>query len=236
MRNMKGMVALELFGGTDDSGYSCMSGILLKDETTTKIYFPQITDNSDWWTGFIVHNPSEKSCDLTITPFSYDGTPLSPLTLTLEGQERYVGSMQGLNFPEETAWFQIEATTPISGFEVFSTLDGRQLGAYRGVDINNKKGVFAKIEKDGETGICFVNVESSWAIVTVIAYDDEGSEVAREHLDIGPYEKIVGLPSNLFSQDIGEATYIEYASDEDVVGFQLNSSSDGMMIDALPGM
>ncbi len=40
----------------------------------------------------------------------------------------------------------------------------------------------------------------------------------------------------IFSQDIGNATYIAYASDRNVVGFQLNGSADGTMLDALPGL
>ena len=32
------------------------------------------------------------------------------------------------------------------------------------------------------------------------------------------------------------AGYVAYTSDREIVGFQLNGSSDGMMLDALPGM
>jgi len=47
---------------------------------------------------------------------------------------------------------------------------------------------------------------------------------------------VVNLAENLFSQDISAATYIGYSADSEVVGFQLNGSSDGMMLDGLPGM
>ena len=97
-------------------------------------------------------------------------------------------------------------------------------------------GVFAKTEKDGWTGIVFVNIENSPATVTMTAYDDPGNIIGTETLNVNAYAKVVAVASNLFSQDISNATYISYSSDREVVGFQVNGSSDDMMLDALPGM
>jgi hypothetical protein len=47
---------------------------------------------------------------------------------------------------------------------------------------------------------------------------------------------VVDNPEQIFSQDISSATYIAYSSDRNVVGFQLNGSSDDMMLDGLPGL
>ena len=44
------------------------------------------------------------------------------------------------------------------------------------------------------------------------------------------------LAEAIFSQDISSATYIAYSSDRNVVGFQLNGSSDGTMLDGLPAL
>jgi len=236
IKNGSGIVGLELFGSTDNSGNNYLSGILLKDETTTNIYYPHIASNSTWWTGIVAYNPSAASCNLTITPFSESGTSLTPQTIPLAGKEKYIGTAKMLNFPEGTAWFKIDASSPITGFELFGTNDGKQLGGYTGVGISGTDGVFAKIEKDGWTGIAFVNIENSPATVTITAYDDSSSVIATETLNINAYEKVVDVAPNLFSQDISNATYISYSSDGDVVGFQLNGSSDDMMLDALPGM
>jgi hypothetical protein len=54
---------------------------------------------------------------------------------------------------------------------------------------------------------------------------------------VGGHAKVVNYAETIFSpQDISSAAYIAYSSDRDVVGFQLNGSSDGMMLDGLPGM
>jgi len=72
--------------------------------------------------------------------------------------------------------------------------------------------------------------------VTITAYDDSGSVITIENISLRAYEKVVDVPSKLFLSDISAATYITYSSTGNVVGFQLNVSSDGMMMDALPGM
>jgi len=236
IKNGSGIVGLELFGSSDSSGDNYLSGILLKDDTTTQIYYPHIASNSTWWTGIVAYNPSATSCNLTITPFSENGISLTPQTLALAGHEKYIGVVRDLNFPEGTAWFRIIASSPITGFELFGTNDGNQLGGYTGVGISGTNGVFAKTEKEGWTGIAFVNIENSPATVTMTAYDDSGNVIDTETLNITAYKKVVDVAPNLFSQDISNATYISYSSDGEVVGFQLNGSSDDMMLDALPGM
>ena len=87
-----------------------------------------------------------------------------------------------------------------------------------------------------DRGIAFVNIENSPAAVTMTAYDDTGNVIDTETVTINAYAKVANAAPNLFSQDISNATYISYSSDREVVGFQLNGSSDNMMLDALPGM
>ncbi len=61
------------------------------------------------------------------------------------------------------------------------------------------------------------------------------------------HAKVVNLVEALFSQDISGATYIAYSSDRNVVGLQINGTSDdttmldggtsvGMMLDGLPAL
>jgi hypothetical protein len=185
----------------------------------------------------VAYNPSESACTITITPYSATGTPLSPSTLPIAGKGKYIGPVSQLGLPAQTAWFKIDSTTPLSGFELFGTIDGNQLAAYAGGGgTGAKTGVFAKIEKNGWTGIVFVNTEASAASVTLTAYNDNGSAVATQVLTVGGHAKEVNLAEAIFSQDISGATDIAYSSDRNVVGFQLNGTSDGMMLDGLPAL
>ena len=60
--------------------------------------------------------------------------------------------------------------------------------------------------------------------------------MATQALAVGGHAKVVNLAEAIFSQDISGATYIAYSSDRNVVGFQLNGSADGTMLDGLPGL
>ena len=235
--NADGIVGLEVFGSKGQN-VSYLSGVLLKDETTTGIYFPHIAFDDDWWTGLVAYNPFAESCTLNITPYRADGTALaSPAAIQLAGHGKYLGAVSSLNLPTGTAWLQITASHPVTGFESFGTINNQQMAGYTGVGIAGTESVFVNLEKEGWTGIAFVNLENSPAAITLSAYAEDGSVVAITPISLAAHAKVVDLPANLFSgQDIGSATYIRFSSDKQVVGFQLNGSFDNMMLDALPGM
>ena len=232
--NASGVIGLELFGNIGGSDH--LEGILLTDKTVSTIYYPHVESNG-WWTGIVAYNPSESPCTITITPYGAQGTGLTPSTRSLAAKEKYVGVVAQLGLPAQTAWFKIDSTRPITGFELFSTIDDKQLAAYAGGGgTGAKTGIFAKIEKDGWTGVAFVNTEAGAASITLTAYNDAGTVVATQALPVGGHTKVVKLAEEIFSQNISSATYITYSSDKNVVGFQLNGSSDGMMLDGLPAL
>ena len=133
---------------------------------------------------------------------------------------------------------QGDSTLPLSGFELFGTNDGKQLAAYAEKSgTGARDGVFAKLEKDGGwTGIAFVNTEDSGTPVKLTAYNDNGDVVATAGGYVGGHVKMVYVAETFFSEDISSATYITYSSDKNIVGFQLNGSSDGTMLDGLPAL
>jgi len=235
--NASGIIGLELFGSV--SGGNLLDGLLLTGNTASTIYYPHVASDNIWWTGIVAYNPSTLAGTMTITPYSAQGVPLTPFPLPIGGKEKYVGVVSNLGLPAQTAWFKIDSTIPLSGFELFATHDGNQLAAYAGGGgTGAREGVFAKIEKDGGwTGIAFVNTEATAASVTLTAYNDSGTPMATQVLPVGPFAKVVKMADAIFVQDnFSIATYIAYSSDRNVVGFQLNGSADGMMLDGLPGL
>jgi rhodanese-related sulfurtransferase len=232
--NASGVVGLELFGRTNNKQ---LDGILLTDKTASTLYYPHVA-GGEWWTGIVAYNPSALSCGITITPYSAQGTLLAPSAHSIPGKGKYIGAVAALGLSEETAWFRIDSTRPLSGFELFGTTDGEQLAPYAGGGgTGAKAGVFAKIEKLGWTGIAFVNTEDSAASVTLTAYRDSGTTVAAQVLPVGSHAKVVQAAEDIFlPQEISDATYIAYSSDKNVVGFQLNGSMDWTMLDGLPAL
>jgi len=236
IKNGSGVVGLELFGSNDENDQYYLSGILLNDLGAKTMYYPHIAGDGMWWTGVVAANFNESETQLTVKPFTAGGAQLGSQVISLGPGQKYVGTPETLSLPAGTAWFLIESTGNITGFELFGTRNGKQLAGYTSVNIQNTSGVFSKIETDGWTGIAFVNSENADASVTLYAMDDSGTVIATANEVLGPFEKRVSLAADLFSNPIHGATYIRYVSTRTVVGFQLNGSNDGMMLDALPGL
>ncbi len=234
--NAGGIIGLEFFGST--VGGNQMDGILLTGNTAPTIYYPHVGGDG-WWTGIVVYNPSASACTITIRPYNDQGAPLLTSTQSIPGKGKYIGKFTELSLPADTAWFKIDSTCPITGFELFGTVNGNQLAAYAGGGgTGAQTGVFPKIEKNGGwTGIVFVNTDASAASVTLTAYTDAGAMVGTPQVvPVGGHARKVYYAEDIFSLDISSATYIVYSSDRNVVGFQLNGTLDGLMLDGLPAL
>jgi hypothetical protein len=235
IRNGAGVIGLELFGGTtaDELG-----GIPLLDHLATTLYFPHVTAGNGWWTGIVATNPSATPVTLTITPYSASGDALPPpAPVSLGAHEKYIGTVDNLNLPSETAWFEVSATEPVSGFELFGSAAGTQLAEYSGMDSTAKAGILPKLEKNGWTGITLVNTEASSTSLTLTACMDNGRVVATVHLTLSGHAKFSGSADTIFSsQELEHATYIAYSADKYLVAFQLNGSADNLLLDALPAL
>jgi len=226
-----GVVGLQLFGGGNQ-----LSGILLKDDTATALYYPHLVSDDTWWTGIVAYNPHQTPYTLRITPYSEDGNILATQTFNLGSHEKYLGTLSSLNLPDDSAWFKVETDAGITGFELFGTNDGNLLAGYTGVGIAARKAIFPKLEDDGWTGIAFANISRDPANIKLTFYNDAGVTLADGTLQVDGYRKIIGIAENLLRVDTSGATYMDYSADQEVVGFQLNGSADKMMLDALPGM
>ncbi len=232
IRNAAGIVGLELFSQGNQ-----LSGILIKDQTATEIYYPHVAVDDGWWTGVVAYNAVGESGEMTFTAYASDGTDLGEKTdVTLPGHSQYIGSVAELDFPAGTAWFKVKSDQPIVGFELFGTANGAQLAGYSGAAISGVEGLLPKLESDGYTGVAMVNVTNKTAEVTLTAYKNDGTVVATESVSLDGYAKIVDEAQNLFSNDISSATYITYKSTRELVAFQINGASDNMMLDALPAL
>lgn len=229
-----GMVGLMLFGGMNSN---ILSGVTLSDSTTSTLFFPHVAHNNEWWTGLVVYNPGDETANLDLTYFDAQGVNLGRNNTEVGPGQKMVGTPEALSFPEGTAWFRVQASLPVTGFELFGTTDSNQLAGYSVVDLAGSSGVFPKLERNGWTGIVFVNSGEAAIQVQAQARNDEGDALATSAVDLSPGQKWVDQATALFSgQDISAATYISFTATGDVVGFQLNGSSDGMMLDAIPAL
>ncbi len=233
IRNSAGIIGLELFGSTDSG--SQLSGILLRDRSATEIIYPHVAAGS-WWTGVVAYNCGTETGQLKFTTFSGNGDILENIGIDLPAHSRYIGSASGLGFDPETAWFRVKTSQPITGFELFGDDSGLQLAGYSGVGISSSSGIFAKLDRQGYTGIAMVNTSLIPVQVVFKARADDGDMIALRRINLAGYEKVVKTAQELFTTDISDATYVSYEADGKIAGFQLNGSYDGIMLDSLPAL
>ena len=231
IKNCDGLVGAELF----TSGLK-LSGVLLEDASTERMLFPHIASDDFWYTGLAAYNPSDFPCQISITPHSADGTSLDQKIINIEGNKKYIGTVANLDLPDETAWFEILSSTPVTGFELFGTSTHKQLAGYTGVDIYRKKGVFPILEPSGATGIAFVNIADAAQNVVLKAVSADGVVLAQTSVFLNPFQKSVGVAKSFFADFPVNADYLAFEAPQEIVGFQLNASSDFMMLDAIEGM
>ncbi len=235
IENASGIVGLELFGNLAGFGKQ-LGGVPLTSKTATTLFYPHVDSTpGQWWTGIVAYNPSATAtAQITVNSYNADGTQLGSAQRSIGPGQKYIGASTDLNLPAGTAWFSLQSQIPLVGFELFGTADFNTLAGYSVVDLEGKAGVFPKVEKDGWTGIAFVNTENQPATVTLKAYTGTGTVLGTGSNVLNAYAKVVGLAETLLpGVNLSNATYLSFSANRNVAGFQLNSSG-GTKLDALP--
>ena len=178
--NTWGVIGLEFF---INNVRHWLSSIMLKDDTANRIYYPHIAVEDGWTTGIVAYNHFDDLCDITVIPYDETGSVLLPVHYdTIGVREKHIGVISDFGLAESTAWFEIEASHPINGIQLFAKKN--QMAGFAGFGESETEGVFPKLERDGWTGIVLVNVTQHPADVTVTAYNDNGIAVASTNITL----------------------------------------------------
>lgn len=198
-----------------------------------KLYFPHVASFGSWETEIALTNTAEVPVRGDLQAFRDDGSLLSQsisVTLPALGRKQVVVGSSFQN-PQDIAYLAFVSDSGwVAGYTRFSQPGNR---ASLAAGTGTKQGWFTKMEKDGWTGIAFVNTETSDATVTLTACDENGSQVATKTLPLSPGRKSVGMVDQLFSADLKNAKYFKFKSDRNVLGFTVSGSADGLMLDGL---
>jgi len=227
--NAAGIIGYSLFA-TDDT----LTGTVLEDESAYGLYFPHIAVTKDWETYLVVQNLSSRSGTLTITSYDGNGNTLGSQNRSIPGRGKYLAASSAA-LPSGTAWCRVSTDRPLAG-SCFAVFRGNKFAAFTVTAKEGKSLIFPRLEKSGYTGIAFVNPGSGSASVTLKAYNDSGRVVATKYLTVGACAKKVDIADNFFDSSISGASWIELTANRNLVGFQLNHTSDLKFLDALEGL
>ncbi|HIE07598.1 MAG TPA: hypothetical protein EYP64_06105 [Desulfarculaceae bacterium] len=195
----------------------------------TKICFSQIAVNNGWETEVAVINPTAKTVTGNFTFYDMVGNQLGgAVSKTLKANGRYQVEV-GATFSGRGNIEYMIFTAPVYGLKGYSKFYNNNDGVRASIMASapQKTGLFTKIDHEGWTGIAFVNTADSDASVILTAYSDSGVAVAVVPMKVKAGEKKVEVAKTFFApQPIDDATYISFESDQGIVGFFLNGTSD----------
>jgi hypothetical protein len=238
--NASGLIGSEVFTGGNYAG-----AISLEPKIEKDIYFPHVANDNYWWTGLVAYNPSVYGTNISVIPFNDSGVELPAKDIFLAGESKYIGTVNSLGLHPETAWFKIQSPENIHSLELFGTSDGKQMAGYSTVGMKMSRGIFPKLNKSGGwTGISMVNPNPTSATVTILAYNDNGSIVSSNRFNLNGHDKVVYTAENLFTygtnnpapKNLDDATYIVFFATAEIIGFQLDGSTSGMMLESIPAL
>ncbi len=197
------------------------------------LYFPHVASFGQWETEIAIANTSEAAINGILRAHKAGGgDPTETMAITLPpGGRKEITVGRTFQKPGDIAYLSFLSDSGfIAGYTRFQQPGNR---ASLAVGPASNTGWFPKMEKDGWTGIAFVNVDAAAASVNLLALDDNGTQIAAADVSLTPGQKFVGMVDQLFKTDLSRATYFRYSSDRNILGFTVSGSSDGQMLDGL---
>ena len=231
MRHLKYVVLFAIASVLFVTPCVALENPLLELARGTEIYFSHIATTGGWETEIAVLNPTSQNVTGTLLSFDENGIQVgNEVTIDLPAHGRYQAEV-GSSFSEakNIAYMALKSTTyGLKGYCKFFNASQR---ASIVSSTPGKSGLFTKLEHNGWTGIAFVNTSSVVANVKLTAYNNRGEAVAVETMQVNPGAKKVNTAKKIFSKSVDNASYVEFLSDQNIVGFFLNGSEDGSMLD-----
>ncbi len=203
-----------------------------------KVYFPHVASGGLWETEIALVNtiPGSVAVRGQLQAFGASGgSPLQSISVEIPaGGRKEITVGASFQNPGEIAYLVFLADSGfLTGYTRFNQPGNRvSLPAASGV----QEGWFPKMERDGWTGLAFLNISEGEANVTLSALDENGNKVTEERLQVGPGVKTVDMVDRVFHGDLLKARYFTFTSDRKILAFSVSGSSDGQMLDGLPSL
>ncbi|HYK91261.1 MAG TPA: Ig-like domain-containing protein [Acidobacteriota bacterium] len=201
------------------------------------LYFPHVASFGQWETEIALTSTAEIPVKGELLAMTADGgDPLEsiPFAIPAGGRVEYIAG-KSFQKPQDIAYIRVRSDSGyLAGYTRFSQPGNRVSLPLVGGTI---AGYFPKVERDGWTGIAFVNVDKDTANISLLAYDDNGIPVDTRTLQLAPGRKYVGMVDQLFAGiDAARLRYFKFRSDQKLAGFTVSASSDGQMLDGLQSL
>jgi hypothetical protein len=204
----------------------------------TRIYFSHVAVDDGWQTEIAIINPTPERATGRLVCYSDSGVPNYSIdNITLEPHGRYeldvrqaFAEVRNLDYSIIDYMIFTSSTFGLTGYSKFYK-DGVRASIMASGP--RTTGLFSKIDHEGWTGIAFIEAAGiDNTKVSLTAYTDDGTAIAQADLTLEAGDKVVKEVNQIFSgTSLSRATYVSYTAEHGVVGFFLNGSGDGLMLD-----
>ncbi len=204
----------------------------------TRIYFSHVAVDEGWQTEIAILNPTPERATGRLVCYSDSGVPNYSLdNIVLEPHGRYeidvrqaFAGVHNLDYSIINYMVFTSSTFGLTGYSKFYKNGVRASIMASGP---RTTGLFSKIDHQGWTGIAFIEAAGiDNTKVSLTAYANDGTAIAQADLTLESGDKVVKEVNQIFSgTDLSRATYVSYTAEHGVVGFFLNGSGDGLMLD-----
>lgn len=216
----------------------------------------------EWYSNLVITNPNDENATCQCRIYNDTGQLVTNETLVINSGDSYdsmtcdqeinpylqLNTNGALTVPEDNCWLKVDTDDSLSlcGSEYLISAPAdpaanpivNQMGALNAASAGHLNGIFTKYEtNDGWSGLAFVNLGAETATINLAACNNDGLAKGITSLSIAAYAKTAVPVVNAFSEyDISAAHYIGYNSDQEILTYQCNGSTDGLTFDILPGI
>jgi hypothetical protein len=198
-----------------------------------KVFFPHVASYDPWSTEIaIAGTVGGVSIRGELETFDDEGNQLEMIPVTIPAGGRFETSIDKIfQNPDRVAYISFHSD---SGFLTAYTRFYEKLNRIAiPARVGTERGWFPKNESDGWTGIAFVNTEQQDAEVILEAVNDQGSVIESINLNLPAGAKVVRMGGELFSCPLSSIGFYRYSSNRKLLGFSVNGSSDGLLMDGM---
>ena len=198
-------------------------------------YFTHIArDVGTFWTGIALVNIETVTQSAIVRAYGPGGTFVGEKTITLDPSQKLVSLadvfLDGIGSVENVDWVEIEADPGVTGYEIFGTLNNKQLAGLEAIT-EQKTGIcFPFVDNTGAQwhGFAVVNLTDSDTTVTFQLLNDSGGVLGTVTEELQARAKRIFVLADLFNGIPFNAAWVKANATQPIAGFELFGTGETM--------
>ena len=190
--------------------------------------FPHVAQNEQWWTGFIIVNPSYKSTNIELRAIDSSGAIIatSDVLTKVKGYDKHVGLVSeyfSQEILDQTSWVDLISSKRLIGFELF----GQGFDNMSGIQISQNLLYNGTIPVSNHTNeryaaAALINATRWNADISFTGYSIDGEKLEMSSVEIREQRKLAATVKDIFGDNWSDDIHTVYwSSNRPMVGFEI---------------